>query len=425
MNTKEERTIKIIVAGVGGRGAIYASYFNKVDGINIVGLAEPRHEYRHPIEQECEVPNDNLFDDWRDMAQRDKFADLVVIATQDRMHVEPVIAFAEKGYHILLEKPMAPDIEGCQAIFDAVKRNQVNLVVCHILRYTDYTQKIKEITDSGVIGEIVSIEHLEPVRFWHQAHSFVRGNWGNSTDSSSMLLAKSCHDIDWIRYIMNKQCQKVSSFGSLFHFRKEEQPEGAAERCLNCPENIEKTCPYSAKRFYFRRLNTKDLGWPLNVLNATPTRESITEALKNGPYGRCVYSCDNDVVDHQVVNMEFEEGRTASFTMTAFTAEGGRKTKIFGTQGEIVGDSSTIKVHNFLTGKCEVIDTKASSDDIQGGHGGGDWRIVESVATALKDGSSEQILTGPEVSLESHLMVFAAEKSRLEKRIVKMSELIQ
>lgn len=421
--TIEENRVKVIVAGVGGRGSAYSRGFNKIEGVDVVGLAEPRHDYRAPIEEECKVPAENLFDDWREMAACDKFADIVVIATQDNMHVEPVIAFAEKGYHILLEKPMAPDLDGCCAIVEAVKKYNVSLAVCHVLRYTDYTQKVKEIIDSGAIGEIVSLDHLEPVNFWHQAHSFVRGNWGNTAESSPMLLAKSCHDLDWIRYIMDKPCRRVSSFGSLFHFRKEQQPEDAADRCLTCPEHVESACPYSAKRFYFNMLEEDRLVWPLNVLNANPTEETITAALQNGPYGRCVYACDNDVVDHQVVNMEFEEGRTASFTMTAFTAQGGRKTNVFGTRGQLIGDSSTIEVHDFLTGSCDVIDTQATSDDIQGGHGGGDWRLLEGLVAAIKDGQANQILSGPEISLESHLMVFAAEKARLENRVVDISEL--
>jgi len=417
------KEIKIIVAGVGSRGMGYARECNKSENVKVVGLAEPRSEYRDPIQEECQVPQENIFDDWREMAKKEKFADAIVISTQDNMHVEPVIAFAEKGYHILLEKPMAPTFQDCCTIFEAVKRNNVILAVCHVLRYTNYTRKMKEIIDSGVIGEIVSMAHLEPVNYWHQAHSFVRGNWGNTENSSPMLLAKSCHDLDWIRYVMDKTCERVSSFGSLFLFKKEQQPKGAADRCLDCPANVEEDCPYSAKRFYLERVSEGRVEWPLNVLNAVPDKENITEALRNGPYGRCVYACDNDVVDHQVVNMEFEGGRTASFTMTAFTLAGGRETTVFGSKGQLIGDSSKIKVMNFLKNTSEEIDTNAGADDITGGHGGGDSRLMKNFIEVLKSGDASKILTGAEVSLESHLMVFAAEISRTEKRVVEISEL--
>jgi len=418
------KEIKIIIAGVGSRGMCYARECNEIAGVKVVGMADPRHEYRDPIERECQVSKENLFDDWREMVKRGKFADAVVISTQDNMHVEPVIAFAEKGYDILLEKPMAPTFAECCTIFEAVKRNNVNLAVCHVLRYTNYTRKLKEIIESGAIGEIVSISHLEPVNYWHQAHSFVRGNWGNTEKSSPMLLAKSCHDLDWIRYVMNKPCERVSSFGSLFHFKKEQQPTGAADRCLDCPDTVEEKCPYSAKRFYFDRLHKGNLDWPLNILSAVPDKKSITDALRSEPYGRCVYACDNNVVDHQVVNMEFEGGRTASFTMTAFAGKSGRETIIFGTKGQIIGDSSKIKIIDFLTSKTEEIDTNAGCGDITDGHSGGDAGLVKNFIEVLQSGDTNQILTGPEVSLESHLMVFAAEIARLENRVVEMSELI-
>ena len=375
------------------------------------------------IAAEFQVPAEACYLDWREMATRERFADIAVIATQDRMHVEPTLAFAAKGYHILLEKPMAPDLQGCRQILQAVKQNRVQMAVCHVLRYTNYTRKLKELLQSGCIGDLVSIQHLEPVRYWHQAHSFVRGNWRNSKESSPMILAKSCHDLDWLRYLMDCPCQRVSSFGSLFHVRPECRPAGAAGRCLDCPEAVEAACPYSAKRYYFERLQKQELDWPLNVLCPKPDEKHLLEALRNGPYGRCVYACDNDVVDHQVVNMEFAQGRSASFTMTAFTLDGGRRTSLFGTQGQLIGDSSKIEVCLFRTNEKYTIDTSASSDDVSGGHGGGDGGIVEALQQAILSPGEAGILTSPEVSFESHLMAFAAEMSRLEKRVVELSEL--
>lgn len=422
-STSTETKLKVIIAGVGGRGSVYARHFQRF-GHSVVALAEPREKYREIIAQECNVSAEHCYSDWREMAALERFADIVVISTQDDMHVEPVKAFAAKGYHILLEKPMAPDLQGCREILQAVKDNQIQMSVCHVLRYTKYTRKIKELLQSGCIGDIVSIQHLEQVKYWHQAHSFVRGNWRNSQESSPMILAKSCHDLDWLRYIMDCSCLRVSSFGSLYHFRSENKPAAAAERCLDCPQEIENSCPYSAKRFYLGRVRKGEIHWPLDVLCPNPDENSITEALRTGPYGRCVYACDNDVVDHQVVNMEFANGRSVSFTMTAFTLDGGRKTTIFGTHGQLIGDGSKIEVCRFNDESRLIIDTAASSDDVSGGHGGGDGGIVDSLQNAILSPASAENLSDPEVSLESHLIAFAAEISRKEKRVVELSELM-
>jgi len=285
------------------------------------------------------------------------------------------------------------------------------------MRYTAYTRRLKSVLDSGVIGQVVSVQHLEPVGYWHQAHSFVRGKWRNEAESSSMLLAKSCHDLDWLRYIMGARCLKVSSFGSLYHFRKDSKPAGAADRCLDCP--VEPRCPYSAKKIYLGRFARGHTGWPVNVLAPEVTEESLTEALRTGPYGRCVYACDNDVVDNQVVNMEFEGGRTATFTMTAFHPGGDRKTRIFGTRGYIEGDGNTIRHSDFLTDKTETIQANAGAEGtVKSGHGGGDYGLAQSFLAAVANNDPSKVLTGPAESLETHLMVFAAERSRLEGRVV-------
>ena len=410
--------VRIIVAGAGGRGTGYATYATEFpEEAQIVGVAEPRGYYREHLADVHGIPAENVFACWSQMAEREKFADAVIIATQDEMHADPAAAFADKGYHMLLEKPMAPNEADCRRIVDAVLRNGIILAVGHVMRYTRYTQALKRMLDDGAVGDIVSVQHIEPVGYWHQAHSFVRGNWRNETESSPMLLAKSCHDLDWLRYIMGVPCERVSSFGSLKHFRKEEQPEGAADRCVDC--GVEGDCPYSALKIYVRsRLEKGHTGWPLNVLTPEPTAESVDEALRTGPYGRCVYACDNDVVDHQVVNMQFQGGRTAAFTMTAFNKGSGRKTRIFGTRGEIYGDDRTIEHVDFLTDETKTIDTRTADSSILGGHGGGDGGLMQAFVGAVAQDDPSLILSGPEETLESHLMVFAAERARLEGTVV-------
>jgi predicted dehydrogenase len=350
------------------------------------------------------------------MIARDRFGDAVIIATQDADHAEPAVAFAARKYNILLEKPMAPNEADCRRIVDAAVRNRIIFAVCHVLRYTQYTKKLKAIVDSGVIGEVVSIQHLEPVGFWHQAHSYVRGSWRNEKESSSMLLAKSCHDLDWLRHIMGTRCTAVSSFGSLKHFRTEERPEGAADRCLDC--SVETRCPYSAKRIYLDKYDTGFRSWPLDVVAPDMTRNGMLEALRRGPYGRCVYACDNDVVDNQVVAMQFAGAKTAGFTMTAFTDFTGRKTRIFGTRGQLTGDDSTIVRYDFLSDKYETANVGDLDSSILGGHGGGDYGLMQHFVKAVATNDPSHILSGPEETLETHLMVFAAEKARRENRVI-------
>ena len=378
-----QRPITAIVVGAGGRGMTYAQFSQEhPDRLQIIGVAEPREWNREHVANTYHIPAENVFTDWRDLAARPRFADAVIIATQDAMHVEPAVAFAKLGYAILLEKPMAPDEADCHHIIQAVKENNILFAVCHVMRYTRYTQMLKQVVDSGAIGEVVSIQHLEPVGYWHQAHSFVRGNWRNEQESSFMLLAKSCHDLDWMRYIMGEPCQSVSSFGTLKHFTKSEKPAaaGSATRCLHC--SYEPDCPYAAKKIYLDRLAKGNTGWPVNVLTPEPTLETVTAALENGPYGRCVYECDNDVVDHQVVNMLFDQGQDRHLYHDGFQPANHRKTRIFGTRGEIYGDGQKIEIFDFLTDQTRVIDTEAprpsdAGGTALGGHGGGDYGLMD------------------------------------------------
>ncbi|HOT92480.1 MAG TPA: Gfo/Idh/MocA family oxidoreductase [Anaerolineae bacterium] len=410
---------KILIIGAGSRGTGYATYFREFpDRGQVIGVAEPRDAYRERLVNAHNIPADNVFTDWQDAAARPRFADAVIIATQDRMHTEPAIAFAKLGYHVLLEKPMAPTPEECRAVVDTAKAAGILFGVCHVMRYTRFTQRLKAMVEAGVIGDLVSIQHLEPVGFWHQAHSFVRGNWRNESESGPMLLTKSCHDLDWLRYMMGVPCEAVSSFGTLKHFRKEQQPQGASDRCLDCA--VEPDCPYSAKRIYLTALDRGYTGWPVDVLTPHVSRESVLEALRTGPYGRCVYACDNDVVDNQVVNMQFAGDRTASFSMMAFTQMRNRETRLFGTRGELTCDGRLIHHYNFMTDSTETIDTETGDAAVLGGHGGGDYWLMHHFSQALLDEDQGQILSGPDETLESHLMVFAAEQARKENRVVKL-----
>jgi predicted dehydrogenase len=407
----------LIVVGAGGRGTGYAEFAKAFpDRVRIVGVVEPRKFQRQHIAKTHAIAPENVFRDWPDLAAREKFADGAIIATPDALHEAPAVALAAKGYHLLLEKPMAPDEAACRRIAKVVEESKIILAVGHVMRYTRYTEQLKKVVDSGRVGEVVSMQHLEPVGYWHQAHSFVRGNWRNEAESSFMLLAKSCHDLDWIRYIMGARCRSVASFGSLFHFKKENRPPNAADRCLDCA--CESQCPYSAKKIYLGFFKKDPHNWPVNIVVDEPNEENLMEALRTGPYGRCVYACDNDVVDHQVVNMLFEGGKTASFTMTAFTQAAARKTRIFGTHGELDGDGATLRVHDFMTDKTEEIDATPPEDAVLEGHDGGDDGLMDCFVRAIAENNPALVRSSGAETLESHLMVFAAERARRENRVV-------
>ena len=418
------KPVTAIVVGAGGRGFAYAN-LAKTDAlkdlVKVVGVAEPRAYYRKKMIKEHDIQPDKVFRTWQQLAKQPKLADAVFICTMDAMHEKGMLALAKLGYHILLEKPMAPNAKACVNIYKAAKEAQKNgkhFAVCHVLRYTNYSRIVKKMITDGLIGDIVTIDHHEPVGFLHQAHSFIRGNWRNEKESSCMLLQKSCHDIDWLRFIIHRPCLKVSSFGGLSYFKKENQPAGAADRCMDCQLSDE--CPYSAKRFYFGALEDPARhGWPLDVVDPTFKAKNLEKALREGPYGRCVFACDNDVVDHQVVNMEYEGGITATFSMYAFNNGGGRKTRIGGTKGYLeTNDSSIIRHFDYLTKEWKEIYTEAADQSMAGGHGGGDGGVLGAFIHAIVENDPSLIITGPEETLESHLTVFAAEKARHTGKVV-------
>jgi len=412
--------VTLAVVGAGSRGTVYGSFATAHPArAQVVAVAEPRADRAEVFAAAHDLDDAQRFATWQAMLDGPRLADVAVIATQDRDHVAAAVALADAGYHLLLEKPMAIDADGCRAIIDAVERNDVILGVGHVLRYTPYSRALKALLDEGRIGDVSSIQHLEPVGWWHFAHSYVRGNWRREDESSSMLLAKCCHDLDLLRYWVGAPATSVASFGSLQHFRADRRPQGAADRCLDC--GVEADCPYSAPRLYLGMLDAGWAGWPVDVVALDPTPESVSEALRTGPYGRCVYDCDNDVVDHQVVALEFEGGVTATFTVAAFTQPGPRRTSVFGTRGQIVGNGRTLRVTDFVTGATEVVEPKAlATAGMVDMHGGGDVGLVSAFVDAVAAGDASLVLSGPAETLESHLLVFAAEQSRLEGRVVRL-----
>jgi predicted dehydrogenase len=405
--------ISVAIIGAGSRGAMFADIIAKVPQWATVGaVAEPRAEYRQALAARHGIPAGRVFTDWREM--RAKVCDAVVIATLDRDHTEPAVAFTRQGCHMLLEKPMATTIEECVRIAEAQAETATITSVCHSLRYHKGFAELKRVTASGRIGRIVTIDQLEQVAWWHQAHSFVRGNWGNEGRATFMLLAKSCHDIDFIAHLVEGDCQKVQSFGGLAYFSPANAPSGSGERCTACA--LESTCAYSAIKAY---VDADREQWPASVVAATHDREAHLAAVAAGPYGRCVWKCDNDVVDHQVVCMEFDGGVTATFTMSAFTQAGGRRIRVHGTEGEIEFDEHGMTIRRFADANSEIV----RFEQEEGGHGGGDERVMVSFLAAIREGNPGLVLTDVRESLRTHAIVFAAEKSRRQGRMVAMEEM--
>lgn len=404
------KQVTAIVAGAGRRGRkAYASYaLDNPNELKIVGVAEPDEEKREAFREEHNIPGENCFKSWEELLSQPKMADCVLICTMDNMHYGPVKMAAEKEYHILCEKPMSSDREELEDMARIARESGKVFSICHVLRYSPFFSELKRLLDAGAIGEFVSVQHIESVGFWHQAHSFVRGNWRNSEESSSMILQKCCHDMDILLWLTGSHCKRVSSFGSLMHFKEENAPQGAPMYCMDgCPHRNE--CPYFAPKFYLEHKYGRGFA---NAFTQDTGREGILKALKNGPYGRCVYHCDNNVVDHQVVNLEFENGVTANMTMCAFTNEMERVINLMGTRGQIRGnmEKNYIEVMDFVTGHTYKIELSVS----ESGHSGSDSMLMkEFTALVAADGKGKS-RSSAEEAVESHLIALAAEESRLK-----------
>lgn len=400
--------VTAVLCGAGNRGLDgYGKYaLEQPDQLQIVAAADPLEARRELARERHSLSGDRLFSDWESLTAESRLADVAIVATPDHLHVEPTLRLLELGYHVLLEKPMALNEADCARLVEKSRQTDRILTVCHVLRYAPYFRSMKEFLGSGKLGQVITVRHFEPVNFWRFTHSFVRGNWRKEETSSPFILAKACHDFDLLCYLVERDCLRVSSFGNLTYFREENRPTEATSRCLDCPL-AENDCPFSATRYYGGLLRSGHTGWPVNVVTQTFTEEALEEALRTGPYGRCVYRCDNDVVDHQVVNLEFEGGLTASFTAAAFTDHRVRETEIMGSRGCLRGNGSRLEFDDFLSRRTESWEVRAT-----GLHLGGDDVMLKNFFHAVRSGDRELLHTDPEESLWSHRIAFAAEQSR-------------
>jgi len=421
------KQLSLILIGGGDRGSSYLKSLQITpEKFKLVAIAEPVKEKREYLSELYNVPKEMCFESYEELLKLPKLADVAMICTQDKMHFEPAMMAIEKKYDLLLEKPIAPTPEECFKICEAANRNVVKVLVCHVLRYTPFYKKVKEIITSGKLGDIVNIVHTEGVGNVHMSHSFVRGNWRKTDESSPMILAKCCHDTDLLQWLVGEPCTKVQSFGTRSFFRGENAPSDAPKRCTEgCPHKDE--CFYYAPDVY--KIDTAEVqhfrAIAANKFN--PTDEEVDEILITSPYGRCVYYCDNDVVDHQVVNIQFGENKHATLTMSAFN-KGGRTSTFMGTKGELRADmeNQSLEFYDFATRETTQL---YNSDDkfdqsIAGGHGGGDSGIMQDLYDYIANNNPSSSISDITVSCLSHLICFAAESSRLNDVVVNMNDFI-
>ena len=403
----KKKTIALVSCG--GRSRIYAENLTKL-GCEIIAVAEPHRELRAEIAAKYGIPKQ--YDGYSEMFSDGVTADGIVIGTTDKLHFEPTMTAIGLGYkNILLEKPISPSLDECFAIEKASRENGVNIQVCHVLRYTEFYTKIHDIIASGEIGDPVVINHTEGVGTVNMAHSFVRGVFRKKQESSPMIFSKCCHDTDLLLYLIGRDCIEISSFGGRYLFRTEMAPKGSADRCMDC--SVRDDCRYNCLKLY------DDVEWIREAALKQGEFDDIQTALEKGPYGRCVYRCDNDVVDHQTVNMRFDGGVTATLTMTGFLD--GRVTDIGGTKGRIHAEFSngTISVYNGITRKTK--EYRCGNDSEGGDHGGGDFGMSKAFYDSMLGGVTHG--TGISNSVQSHVMCQAAEKAMIEDRVVRLDEM--
>ena len=396
---------KIVIFGYGARGQIYAGFAEKYPNqFSLVAVIENNPERLEKAKNlHKNVP---VFADYHEFLAKRIDADIVAVCTQDADHKEHAIAMMKAGYHLLLEKPIASNKQDCLDIYEASKKYDRNVIVCHVLRYSPFYSRIKNIIDSGEIGEVISIEASENVGYFHQAHSFVRGPWKNSKESSPMILAKCCHDMDMIRYLMGEKCISINSIGSLKFFNKEHAPNGSAEYCSECKC---KDCLYNAQHLY---LETEARCFAGYFGHEDYSDEGIRKSLEKTDYDRCVFKSNNDVVDHEVTIMNFENGKTACHTMCAFSQKIYRDIKIYATKAQLLGRMEDNRIEiKYFDGRNETINIDISNAKV-GGHMGSDFYMMNSLFKTL-NGMKAPGVTFLDVSLESHLMCFGAEESRL------------
>ncbi len=408
------KPLTFAIVGAGTRGEFFADWIARRPEVGrVVAVADPAAVRRELVAARCGIAPDMQFESWADLLAGPRLADVLINATMDRDHGPVCLQALSQGYHMLLEKPMATTPAECVEVDRLARQHGCIVAVCHSLRYIPVWKKVKSLLDEGAIGRLISFDQTEGVGPEHFAHSYVRGNWNSRRCGTFMLMAKNCHDIDQLAWMVARPCRRVSSFGELSLFTAANCPPGAPAYCVqNCPH--EKTCLYSAIRIYGP--NPLPYRWEQAKMPADGAARM--DLLKTSPYGRCVWRCDNEMVDHQIVAMEFDGGVTGTFTMTAY-AKMERRLFLSGTTGTIRAQLETgqIELYNFATDRQEEIAiTQEGAED----HSGGDAQVIATLAAAVAAGDASLVRSSTSETLQTHKIVFAAEQSRLEGRVVSL-----
>lgn len=411
------KKFSVIVIGAGGRGTGYANKMKLLpEKFEVVAVAEPIKARRENIQKMYNLPDSACFLGYDEILKQPKMADIAIVSTMDHLHFEPAMRALELGYDLLLEKPAANTPEQCAIIAKKAEELGRKVLVCHVLRYTPFYGKVKQIIMDGAIGDIMSVIAVEAVGNIHQSHSYIRGDWHKEDETTPMLIAKCCHDLDIIQWIVDKPCKKVSSFGDLTYFKPENAPEGAPEICYGTECPVREQCPYCVNKVYLENESWMYLATARGYTKGfVPTIDELKTALSdpNNNFCRCVFHAGNDVVDHQIVNMEFDGGCTATLTMNAFN-KGGRYIRLFGTHGELYANASdaTITVWNFEKNEFSQIPVKETLETIEGGHGGGDEGIISELYSYLLGEYKGFRAADIDISVKNHMIGFAAEEAR-------------
>lgn len=421
--------VTVVVVGAGHRSVGYAEYALKhPDLMKVVAVAEPLDVRRRPVAERHHIPLDMQFRSYEELARRPPVADAIINGTMDQLHHASGMALIQAGYHMLLEKPIARTEQHVRDLIAAAEEHKRIVMIGHVLRCAPFYATAKQLVESGRIGRVLSIRMTECVSYDHMVTAFVRGRW-RRREANPLLTAKSCHDLDIMAWLKTGvRPVRVASFGQRTHFRIENAPQGSADRCLNgC--RIERSCQYSAKRIHVDRRLYKFYAWESieNLGGAKATDEQKLESLRTtNPFGRCAWRCDNDVVDHQVVIVEFADGTMGSFSLFTNAADGGRDIWIIGAEGDIEGNAEDglIKLRRHCRGEdpkestVETIDPAARGSNQDSGHGGGDEQLIADFVATLRGEEHGRGSTRIQDSLAGHLIAFAADAAMIEGRVV-------
>lgn len=410
------KKITAILIGAGDRGAnAYASYaINNPETIEFIAVVEKDNAKRENFQKAHNIPDDMAFDNWDDVFAKEKFADAVLICTNESYHYEPTKLAMAKGYNILLEKPITQNANTCVEIGDAAANYDKVFMLCYVLRYTPFFFEIKKVLDEGRIGQIKTIVHKEHTGIAHFSHSYVRGMFSREENAGPMILSKCCHDMDILNWLTDSKCVRLNSYATQTYFNEKNAPEGAPARCTDgCP--VSDSCYFYAPKMY----SAQRSGFNVDMISLDKSPAGKMKALKEGPFGRCVYRCDNNVVDSQIINMEYENGANVSFSMTAYSEECYRTIHITGTKGEIEGnlEKNEFVVRDFASGKHDTVNVSTVLDR----HSGGDYFIMTDFIKLVREGKTGG-RTNAKGAVDSHVMCFAAEKSRKEGKEINIEE---